>query len=729
MTNKTMLFLAALALPAPLLAQGSGELELTRITSAIRLDGILDDAAWQSVAPLPLTMYLPTFRGTPSEATEIRVGYDAEFIYAYGRFHDSHPETMRVNSLYRDRYSGDDAFGFYLDTFNDNENGVWFITNPAGTRIDNSISLDGQVTDASWNVPWDVATRIEDEGWTVEMRIPLSSLRFQERDGRVVMGLLVTRLMPRQNERLTFPAVDPNINFRQPSIFQDVVMHGIAPRRPAYVTPYVLGGVDRRVSVPAGGTAFASNQSAVHEIGADLKYALSDNLNLDLSVNTDFAQVEADDEVANLTRFPLFFPEKRQFFQERAGVFSFDFENGGRLFHSRRIGLADDRTPLRILGGARVVGRSGGWDYGLIDMQTAREDTIPTENLGVLRVKRRVFNQNSYTGAILTSRRDGDGHYNMGLGWDASVRVFGTDYVSVRTASTFDDTQVSPDFLARSQVFAEWERRAANGLTYFASYNRAGAQYLPELGFLPRTDFTRGVLYAQYNRLLPSGTLRSHGPGAIAFGWFGNATHELETAYVAYWWLYEFRSGPFGFFEVIHNYDNTPGFSLGDGVSIPPGIHRYVTFWWNHQMSPGSRLRTGIDAKAGGFYDGSQLQFTLTPTWNVGPHLELGGRYQVNVLRFPKRNTGLDIHVAQLRVGAAANARISAVAIAQYNSVSDRLGLNLRLRYNVAEGRDLWLVWDEGLNTDPDDHPAGTPRLPFSDARALRLKATWMFQL
>ena len=176
----------------PLMAQGTGEADLPRLTGTIRLDGVLDDEAWRSVAPLPLTMYLPTFRGAPSESTEIRVAYDAEFIYACGRFHDSDPAHMRVNSLYRDRYSGDDAFGFYLDTFNDNENGVWFITNPAGTRVDNSISGDGAVTDVSWNVAWDVATKIDGQGWTFEMRIPLSSLRFQERESGAKIGMVST---------------------------------------------------------------------------------------------------------------------------------------------------------------------------------------------------------------------------------------------------------------------------------------------------------------------------------------------------------------------------------------------------------------------------------------------------------------------------------------------------------------------------------------------------------
>lgn len=726
-----IIYLIHLIHPFVAKAQGTAELALPRLTGTIQLDGVLDDAAWQGIAPLPLTMYLPTFRGTPTEASEIRIAYDAGFFYAYGRFDDSHPEDLRINSLYRDRYSGDDAFAVYLDTYNDNENGVWFFTNPAGTRMDISIAADGAVTDQSWNAVWDVATRVTAEGWTLEMRIPLSSLRFQQRGGRVVMGLAVTRYVARLNERVTFPAVDPRLSFRQPSVFQDVVMEGVEASRPVYLTPYALAGVDRRATLSPGGTAYDIDQPFAREIGADLKYAVSDNLNLDLSLNTDFAQVEADDQVVNLTRFPLFFPEKRQFFQERAGVFSFDFESGGRLFHSRRIGLAPDATPIRLLGGARVVARAGGWDIGVLDMQTARDGAFATENLGVARLRRRMINDNSYAGMMLTSRRDDAGRYNVAAGLDASVRVFGTDYVTFRGASTFDDAQTEPNLLGRSQVFAEWERRGTNGLTYFASYNRAGAQYQPDLGFLPRTDFTRGVVYAQYNHLLNSSrTFRSHGPGAIVFTWFGNQTHELETAYGAYWWLYEFRSGSSGWFEVIHNYEDVPAaFALGDGVMVQPGIHRFVTFWLNYSPPPGARLRTGLDARVGGFYDGYNAQLTLTPTWNASRYLELGASYQLNLIRFPDRDEQLDVHVARVRLGVAANSKLSVATIAQYNSVSDRVGLNLRLRYNLREGRDLWLVWDEGLNTDRDDVPVGSPRLPLSDARALRVKVSWMLAL
>ena len=724
-----MRHLLFLLVAAPAAAQGRGELELQRLQTPIELDGRVTDAEWGLVAPLPLTMFSPVFNGTPSERSEIRVAYDDHYLYASGRFLDARPDELRINSLTRDRWSGDETFVLLLDPYNDNETGLWFYLNPAGVRFDNSISDDGNTWSDSWNGMWDAATQVGSDGWYAEVRIPLSTLRFQDVDGRVVMGLTVSRLMARTNERVTFPSIDPRYNFRSPSVMQDVVLRGITPRRPVYLTPYVTSGATRIARLPAGAAAYQTDRGLANEIGGDLRYGLSDNLNLDLTINTDFAQVEADDAQLNLTRFPLFFPEKRQFFQERAGVFSFDFGSGGRLFHSRQIGLAPDRTPLRMLGGARIVGRAGGWDLAALDVQTGRRDQIPAENLGVLRVRRRVLNEFSYAGAVVTTRLAEGGGYNVATGLDAQVRVFGNDYLTLRGASTFDDADSAAGVLDRSQVHLNWNRRSSRGLTYNLQYHRAGPQYRPELGFLPRPDFTRFQLYAEQYALPESGMLRSHGPGFVGIWHWGNTSKELESYYLAYWWRFAFPSGANGWLQVTHLYEDVPtAFPLGKGASVQPDIHRFANIWFFYQAGTGALMRTGFEGRLGTFYDGWRATATLTPTWNVSRHLELGGSYEWNQIRFPGR-AGLDAHIARLRVGTAANAKLSMVGLVQLNSVDDKLGANFRLRYNVREGSDLWLVYDEGIFTERDQADPSLPRRPWSDSRALRLKVTHTFTL
>jgi hypothetical protein len=670
-------------------------------------------------------MYAPVPGGTPTERTEIRVAYDDQYLYAGGWLFDSTPGGIRVNSLYRDRSSGDDAFAIVIDGFNDNETALQFLTNPAGVRVDRSISADGNTTNDSWNAAWSVATRVTADGWFAEMRIPLATLGFEPRDGRVVMGLTVMRLLSRRNERVTFPAIDRRHGFLQPSVMQDVVLRGITPRRPVYVTPYLLSGLDRTVAVPPGGTDYAAGRTFVREAGADLRYAMSDNLHIDASVNTDFAQVEADDEQVNLTRFPLFFPEKRQFFQERAGVFDFDLGAGGRLFHSRRIGLAPDRTPVRMLGGVRAVARAGGWDLALLDVQTAGRGVVPAENLGVARVRRRLFNPFSYAGGMVTTRADAAGGYNVAAGLDASVRVAGNDYLTLRGAATFDSGAAT--LPGRSQLYAQWQRRSSRGLTYTAQFHRVGPGYRPELGFLPRRDFSRVSLYSQYVFQPARSMLRSHGPGAIAYYIFRNADDVLETYNMSYWWIYELRSGTEGWIEMVHNLEDvTAAFELADGVAVEPGRYRFAELWFNIASPEGGLIRTGVDARVGGFYDGWRAQLRIDPTWNLSRHLELGGSYELSRIRFPSRGTGVDIHVARLRIGTAASARLSATALVQLNSADDRVGMNVRLRYNFSEGSDVWLVYDERLNTDADD-PRGGPALPLSGGRVLRVKLTHTF--
>jgi len=363
---------------------------LPRIEGPITLDGRSTEPAWQEIEPLPMTMYQPTYEGGVRERTEVRVAYDDEYLYVLGRLYDSHPEDIRANSLHRDRYSGDDTFAIILDTFNDNENALWFFTTPTGVRFDMAVSNDaegglGGTVNSNWDTFWSAEARQTDEGWFAEMRIPLSSLGFQSEGERVTMGMTTYRYIARRNERYIFPAIPPDwsLGFAKPSQAQDVVLNGVESRRPVYFTPYVLGGVEQEARLAEDETTYRQHRDLTRELGGDLKYNLTNNLTLDLTANTDFAQVEADPQRVNLTRFSLFFPEKRRFFQERASTFAFNTGGNDRLFNSRRIGLVEGE-PVRIWGGARLVGRVGNWDVGVLNMQTAEDEAldVPSENFG-----------------------------------------------------------------------------------------------------------------------------------------------------------------------------------------------------------------------------------------------------------------------------------------------------------------------------------------------------------
>ena len=254
-------------------------------------------------------------------------------------------------------------------------------------------------------------------------------------------------------------------------------------RKPFYVAPYLLGGGERVFSLNEAESAYSRDDQPTYEAGLDVKYGLTSNLTFDLTLNTDFAQVELDDQQINLTRFSLFFPEKRIFFQKRSSIFDFGFGESNRLFHSRRIGIHEG-SPVRIYGGARLVGRLGAWDVGMLDMQTSPFEDLSSENFGVFRMRRQVINPYSYVGGIVTSRIGAGGEYNTAYGLDGIFRLFGHDYLELKWVQTFDDggsndlTSLDP-----ARIYLNWERRTFDGFAYALNYSRAGPAYDPGLGF------------------------------------------------------------------------------------------------------------------------------------------------------------------------------------------------------------------------------------------------------
>ena len=713
-------------------------LKLQQISSEISIDGILDEAAWDAIEPLPLTTYEPVFGDPMTERTEIRVGYDERFLYVSGKLYDSDPAAIRANSMYRDLYSGDDTFAIILDTFNDQENALWFVTTPNGVRLDMAISNDlegggsnpfDRVINRSWNTFWDAASSRTEEGWFAEMRIPFSSLGFQDNDGTVLMGLGAHRYISRKNERHVFPSTPPNwdMAYAKPSQFQKVVLENARSQRPVYITPYVAGGLLRDSQLNDAETAYLQENDFTRDVGVDLKYNVTSNLTLDVTVNTDFAQVEADDEQVNLTRFSLFFPEKRQFFQERASVFEFRTHGRfDRLFHTRQIGLSEGEQ-IPIIAGARLVGRLGGWDMGVINMQTARHTALPSENFGVYRLRRRILNTNSYVGALLTTRLDEEGQSNVAYGLDGIFRFGSRDYLDIKWAQTFSDT--APDNQSLSENgFARMrlERQGTIGLSYIASLIWSSANFNPGIGFVSRTDFVQLFNRLSYGWFANEGSpIQSFRPGLLSSMHFRNEDGTLETGWFRHDWELRMKSGDMHTVEIEARFEDLlEPISFPEDTDVPAGQYDYYAMNWQYQMRDGSLFRTNAETSIGTFFDGWNIQIQTEPTWNLSSNLELGAIYQFNRVRFPDRDQAFYVHLAQLKMQVGFSTRMSISSFLQYNTANDALSANLRFRYNFREGNDLWLVFNEGRNTDR----FGTrPVLPVLDTRTILLKYTYTF--
>jgi hypothetical protein len=725
MARILVVLVAVLPLVAPP-AHAQEPMVIPLLTGPIQLDGFSDEPAWQEIEPFKLVMHQPSFGEEPTERTEVRVAHDGQYLYLAGRMYDSDPAGIRGTSLRRDDGSmTNDWIVINLDTFNDRENTAVIGVSPAGVRTDMAYNDTRRSYNFDWNTFWDAEVRRTDEGWFVEMRIPFSSLRFQSTDGRVNMGMSVWRNIARKSEIATFPAVRPEWGFEsiiKASEFQPIVLEGVRTRTPLYVIPYVIGGAGFTSLLNAGGSTYVRDHQTLRETGNagfDLKYGITSNLTLDLTYNTDFAQIEADDQQVNLTRFSLFFPEKRQFFQERASVFDFSTGGSDRLFYSRRIGLAGGRAvPLH--GGGRLVGRIGEWDIGLLNMQAASFDGLSGENLGVLRVKRQVFNQNSTIGGIVTSRQGGTDNIVYGL--DGSIRVRPRDHLTLNWAQSFTRGEPADiEVLDRSLARARIERLVIDGFQYTVDVSRVGSSFDPRLGFLQRRDYTRiGDRLAYGWRPGRSSPLLRYALALEGTTYLRNADGGVETASVGPQATLQLKSGHSFTLSTLSNFED-----LGDAVSfapdvvVPAGSYRFQNVNASYSPSSARLLRTSLSVNAGQFFDGWRLTASLSPAWNLSRHFELIGTYQFNRVEFASRGQDLTAHVLRLRTRVALSTRLSGAALVQYNSAANAVSLNARVRYNPREGNDLYLVFNESLVTDRFGF---LPERPLTDNRTVMVK-------
>jgi hypothetical protein len=729
--------------PGTALGQSSPDaLVIPKISGAIDLDGRPSEPAWSEARSLPLVQHSPNFGEEPTEKTEILVGYTADYLYVGCRCYDR--KAPSAPSFKRDYVPDDSDFcGINLDTFNDNENALGFLTTPTGLRVDFAVLNDADASgqsafDISWNTFWNAEARQTEEGWFAELRIPVSSLRFDAgREDQVVMGLSLYRLVARTSEEIVFPEIPPKWGERspwKPSQYRDVVFEDLRPRPPLRVTPYVLAGAGQEAALNDTETAYERHTDPTYDVGLDIKYGLTSNFTLDLTLNTDFAQVEADDQQVNLTRFPLFFPEKRRFFLERASTFTFGFGRPNRLFYSRRIGLFEGQQ-VRILGGARVVGRSGPWDMGVLNMQTAREpeigpggEALPSENFGVARVQREVINEDSNVGGILTSRLGRDGTYNVAYGLDGLFRLEGETYLAAKWAQTFQDG--APNEVASldpTRLHLQWEDRSYKGLSYDLRYDRAGPRYEPGVGLELRDNYFRLGDRVGYGWVPgEESPIQRHRLNLEGEAYFRNVDGSLQSLEFGPEWEMTSNSDHSLTLEATRRVEDLRApFTLSESARVPAGRYGFHVGEVSYRMPFSWDLRTGLEATGGSFYDGWRATAQVSPTWNASRYLRLSGFYQLNRIRFPDRDQDFTAHVGRLRAEVTPSVEYSVQAFVQYNSARDVVVGNLRFRYNPRQGTDLYLVYNERLNSDRA--APGGPRRPLSAQRTILLKYTYTF--
>ena len=703
---------------------------IQRMVGEITLDGRAREAAWNDIIPMPWQVYEPSYGAPSTQKTELRVAYDDSYIYFSCRCFDTEPDKISATTYKRDAWDANyDQVALMLDSFNDKENTLMFIVSATGVRIDLTVANDAQGQDPfniPWNTFWDAETSIGEDGWDAEVRIPLSSIRFNSKNDLTTMGLASYRFIARSNEMHVYPERRKNwgfFSFFKPSVAQEVVFKDIQPKKALYITPYALAGSSRTNELNDAETAYVEDSGPTLEAGLDVKVGLTSNLTLDLTANTDFAQVEADDQQVNLTRFSLFFPEQRLFFQERSTNFELNFGLVNRLFYTRQIGINDDEM-VPLLAGAKIVGRIGRWDIGALNMQSGREHGLPSENFGVVRLRRQVLNSNSFAGAIVTTRIDEDGGENIGVGTDGIFRLLGQDYLSVAAVHTFDE-EVSAGWDA-TRFRAHLRRESTEGFRYSLEYNRAGEDYRPDMGFELRENYSEYKVDAAWGRLGLEGERLKRIEGMAYSDLFLNntgsslQTHELTTKWVLQSW--SDLSVELRVTQWTEELDEP--FELSDDIEIP--IDRYT--YQEAQLQLNTWTTKAANATnfvvLGKFFDGNRFTFNTTPKWNVSKVLELGGTYQYDHIIFDSRNETFDAHTLRVKVGLTFNRAFSVSSFVQYSSDANFALGNFRMRFNPKEGNDFFLVFNEGIHIDRLNKTPIAPRL---GGRTLLLKYSYTF--
>ena len=710
---------------------GTTTLRAVRIDAPLRIDGALDEEIYRRVSPMTGFIQIEPDDGTvASERTDLWLAFDDDNVYVSFRVWDSQMDRLVATEMRRDNgiiWSGNDNVVFVFDTFNDRRSAVSFTVNALGGRSDGQVINERQFN-PDWNPVWDLKTGRFEGGWTVEGAVPFKSLRYQPGTSQT-WGFNAMRVKRSKNE-ISMLSPAPRAQGAQ-----GVEQTAYAARLLGIEAPAQRVSVDLK---PYMTSSLSSDMNADPRvtndgraaIGFDAKYAVTRNLAADVTVNTDFAQVEADQQQVNLTRFSLFFPEKREFFLENQGTFSFGGVAVGSLnagasdapilFYSRRIGLNAGRE-VPIDAGGRLTGRAGRYSIGAINIQSADEDVsgAAATNFTVARLKRDLFSRSSI-GAIVTNRSvsaTGAGR-NLAYGLDGTFVFFKNLQINTYWARTESDQPLRPggnDTSHRLQL-------DYNGDRYGLQIERLGIgdSFNPEVGFVKRADMFRNFAQARFSP-------RPGGRSAIrkyvyqaSLDYIENGTGQLETRIATGEFALDFRNADRIGVLYTKEYEYLPApFRIG-GLTLPVGGYDFGSLRLNYNMGQQRAASANLSVDYGTFYDGHKTTFSVgRGRVPVTHQLSFEPTYSYNRVRLSVGD--FNTHLAGSRVTYTMTPLMFVSALLQYNSGTNAVSTNARLRWEYKPGSEIFVVYNEERNTL-------TPRFPTLNNRSLIVKVNRLFR-
>jgi hypothetical protein len=683
------------------------------VRGTIRVDGRLDEAVYTATEAIGSFVQQEPDEGAPAtEKTESWVMFDDDMIYVSARCWESRPERRVANEMRRDtnQLRQNDTFAVLFDTFHDRRNGYLFTANAIGGLGDSQITDEGP-PNVDWNTVWRVKTGEFEGGWTIEMAIPFKSLRYQP--GRdQTWGINLRRVVRWKNE-WSYLAQVP----RAMTTFRGILKVSSAGTlvglqvpsgtRMVELKPYALSGLTTDTTV----TPRLSND-ATNRVGGDLKYGVTQNLTADVTINTDFAQVEVDEQQVNLTRFNLFFPEKRDFFLENLGIFAF----AGRasaglaagsgvtpyLFFSRRIGLDGGRVPPLRAGG-RLTGKAGRFTMGLLSVRTGDLDPRQGEAQGiepatftVARAKRDILRRSSI-GAMVTHRSATPGRVgsNLGYGLDATFSFYQNVRFDTYVAGTKTEGRSGDDLSYRGLFDYNGDRYGFTAERLVVEPN-----FLPEIGFLRRTDMRRNFAQTRYSPRPTSVPHVRKFTTQASINYLTNNQNRLDTREIVGVFQTELVNTDVAGITYTDTFDRlTRPFDVAAGVRIPVGGYGFHTLQLSYTGGQQRKMSGAIVYETGTYYAGTQQSISVNSArMEVTPRGSLEPSFSINFVDLPQDS--FTATVLRTRATYTVTPRMFVSGIMQYNSTTTSIGSNLRLRWEYAPGSELFVVYTDDYDTE-----------------------------
>jgi hypothetical protein len=681
--------LACLAAVGPLLAQHSepDALKALKTAEPVKLDGVLDEPAWAKAPHISNFTQRELEENAPAtERTEVAVLYSATDLYIGIWCYDREADKIIAQRMKWDfDTDSDDNFQIILDTYGDRRNAYFFAVNPNGSQADSLIQDNGRKSNSDWNGVWYAVAAKTGDGWFAEVRIPFKTLKFSPAEEQT-WGVNFERDIRHKREQVRWQGWSRDASFRQVSRAGTLEgLRGLARMGSFEFRPYAVGGVEKDRDEKALATG---------DLGLDFAYLVNPTVKMDFTINPDFAQVESDQMIVNLTRFSISYPEKRQFFLE--GKNFFDFSLGrAQPFYSRRIGSVEGHEAT-IIAGTRFLGKMGGTTVGAMDLQTSRTDVSNATNFSLVRLKQDIGEESSV--GILAIGAAQSAHFNGTGGVDAlfsTSRLFGDKNFQLggAFAATYTSGLETPAGTAH-RLFLSYP----NDLVEIdASWERTGEHFNPEVGFLSRTSYQIFSTEWQFNprpRFLPWVRRLEFKPIEIDY-FIDDNTREMQSVYMEFRPLGLYlKSGDAMEFNIQRNAENlTEEFEIRDGYIIPPG-----RYWANRaelqiETFEGRAVVADAAVNWGGFYGGTSAEWEAGLTWKPSKNYSVSADYARTDIRLPAGAFAIDEVIG--RIAWALSPRLYGSVFGQWNNDDDEILFNLRLTWIPKPGAYLYFVLNQ----------------------------------